>query len=367
MAEKQLGVLIADDSALMRRLLRKIIEADDRLYVMDTARDGLDAVEKAERLRPAVISMDINMPRMDGLTALQKIIASNICPVVMLSSLTRRGASITFEAMELGAFDYVAKPDGTVTSDMESVAGELVRKLRKAAESNFLRTLARRRSNQMATSAVRTRSSPITKATPPVRSAPVSTRRSGDRAVVIGISTGGPKTLLEVLPFLPAGLSAPIFVVQHMPPAFTASFADRLNKACPYPVIESDSGMLIEPGVCYLARGGYHLNLLRNTRGEIVIRSASRPDHLFMPSVDIMFESVFALYGSGTLGVLMTGMGNDGAQAMLKIRQGGGYTIAESEETAVVFGMPQEAIKCGGADVVLPCWKIADEIKKNLR
>jgi two-component system chemotaxis response regulator CheB len=371
MPEEKLGVLIADDSALMRRLLRKIIEADDTLYVMETARDGVDAIEKAERLRPAVVSMDINMPRMDGLTALERIIEANICPVVMLSSLTQKGASTTFEAMELGAFDYVAKPDGTVTSNMEDVARELVTKLKKAAKSNFLRTLNRRRSHRVPTRSTSRVESPRTpaRAEPTRLASPPSTRparaaRSSKRAVVIGISTGGPKTLMEVLPYLPPNLNAPMFLVQHMPPSFTASFAERLNRACSFPVYESESGMEVEPGACYLAKGGFHLNLLRKTDGQIVIRNASRPQHQFMPSVDVMFDSVFSVYGSGTVGVLMTGMGNDGAKAMAKIRQGGGKTIAESEESAVVFGMPQEAIKMGGADVVVPCWQIAQEITK---
>jgi two-component system chemotaxis response regulator CheB len=186
----------------------------------------------------------------------------------------------------------------------------------------------------------------------------------GYKAVAIGISTGGPKTLLEVLPYLPAKLNAAVFVVQHMPPSFTSSFAKRINDNCPMKCFESEVGMRVEPGTIYLARGGYHLTLFKKNLDEIMIRAPKRPEHLFIPSVGIMMESVLDAFGPDTVGVLMTGMGDDGADAMVRIRHAEGITLAESQESAIVFGMPQEAINRGGAELVVPSWEMADEINK---
>lgn len=350
---RQYGVLVADDSALMRRVLRKIIDADDQLYIAGTARDGADAVEKARELKPDVISLDINMPVLDGLSALAEIMDEKICPVVMVSSLTQKGAEATFEALELGAFDYVAKPEGTVSADMSAVAREIVRKLKGAAKSKLLKNIAGRRER---------------------REKPEENRRSrrhqrvqtgsvlSHMAVAIGVSTGGPKVLFDVLPLLPPDLNAVVLVVQHMPETFTASFADRLNNHCQIPFEEAKAGTTIEVGKGYLARGGSHLTLYKKGNREVVIRNTTRPDHQFIPSVDVMMHSVLEIYGKRTVGVLMTGMGNDGAEGMVNIKEAGGTTIAESEESAIVFGMPQEAINRGGASIIAPNWEIADNI-----
>ncbi len=346
------GVLIVDDSALMRRTLKRIIEEDRFLYVVDTARDGDDAVDKARELHPDVISMDINMPGLDGITALQIVMEEKICPVVMVSSLTQEGALTTFECLELGAFDFVAKPGGTVTLDMETVARELVLKLRTAARSGLKKPAFK--------ASGRERKKVHSKALQRSR----RTSRMSHSAVAIGISTGGPKMIFQALSALPANLNASVFMVQHMPPGFTASYAERLNKRLTIPFVEAQPGMKVEPGMGYLAQGGRHLKLHKNSSGEILIRCANRPESQFIPSVDVMMESVLAVYGDKTIGVLMTGMGSDGAESMLKIREAGGVTIAESEESAIVFGMPQKAIELGGAEIVAPIWDIGDEIIK---
>ncbi|MGK5094778.1 chemotaxis response regulator protein-glutamate methylesterase [Deltaproteobacteria bacterium TL4] len=352
---KQYGVLIADDSALMRQTLKKIIDADKQLFVVGTARDGNDAVQKAKDLRPDVISMDINMPGLDGITALQIIMQEQICPVVMVSSLTQEGAVTTFECLELGAFDFVGKPGGTVSSDMNSVARELVTKLKEAAKSKpFEKSKILQAHHGKRTSF----------ALPPNRIPIQKSSKFGYNAVAIGISTGGPKVIFDVLSILPPDLNAAIFMVQHMPPGFTASFAERLNRNSTIPFEESRAGTSIKPGRGYLAQGGFHMKLHQKTDGTPVIRATSRPEHQFTPSVDVMMESVLEVYGKDTIGVLMTGMGDDGANAMVKIRKAGGFTIAESEESAVVFGMPQQAIARGGADIVVPLWDIAAEIAK---
>jgi two-component system chemotaxis response regulator CheB len=186
--------------------------------------------------------------------------------------------------------------------------------------------------------------------------------KCGFRAIAIGISTGGPKTLSTVLPMLPKKLNAAIFIVQHMPAHFTKHFAERLNTICNMPCAEAEAGMLIEPDKIYLAKGGYHMTLFQKQNGEVLIRTPVRPENLFIPSVDVMMDSVVNIFGSDTIGVLMTGMGDDGVKSMLKINEFGGVTIAESEESAVVFGMPGELVKLGGAQRILPHWDVADEI-----
>jgi two-component system chemotaxis response regulator CheB len=337
MTSRKIRVLIADDSALMRQVLRKLIESAPDLEVIGTARDGEDAVAKARELKPDVLTLDINMPKLDGLSALQLILQDQICPVIMVSSLTQGGATTTFEALELGAFDVVGKPGGTVSADMQSVAAELTGKIRAAATAG---TTAR----------VRRRAAPV-----PVRRSPLrSTAGSVFRAVTLGISTGGPSTLMRILPMIPREINGAVFITQHMPAAFITTFAKRLAGACQLAVLEAESGLTVEPGHCYVARGGCHLGVFRKGNAQVVIRTPSHPVTQFMPGVNPMMESILAVYGPATIGVLMTGIGDDGADAMVKIRRAGGRTISESAETAIVYGMPREAFERGGAEVVVP-------------
>lgn len=347
-------VLIVDDSALMRKKIREMLETDPEIEVIGTARDGNDGVIKARALKPDVVTMDINMPVMDGLSALCLIVDEEICPVVMLSSLTQDGAETTFEAMELGAFDYAAKPGGTISVNIAVVTDDLIRKVKAAAK---------------------TRIAKLKKKTVKPQKAKLILEEEGEDisglkdfpAVCIGISTGGPKTIFDVLPVLDKSFPAAVFMVQHMPPSFTATYARRLNEYCRIEVKESVAGEVVRPGVCYIAKGGFHMTFYRRPNGSVIIRHTRKPEHNFVPSVDVMMESARACYGSRTIGVLMTGMGDDGADSMVRIRTGGGYTIAESEESCVVFGMPNEAIERGGADVVLPSSKIAAEITRAVR
>jgi two-component system chemotaxis response regulator CheB len=342
-------VLIADDSALMRRTLKNILETDAEMEVVAAARDGNDVVEKAREHRPDVITMDVNMPGQDGITALQYIVDEKICPVIMVSSLTQEGAVTTFEALELGAFDFIGKPGGTVSSDMNSVAGELINKIKLAASL--------KQNGKAAERLYRSRNKPEAK----LKASPTG---KTVKAVAMGISTGGPKVIYEVLPLLPPDLNAALFLVQHMPANFTPTYVRRLNESCRLEVVEAQAGMKVEPGILYVGSGGRHLNLVKNSGGDVLIRLSSKPDHLFIPSVSVMMDSVLKVYGSRTVGVIMTGMGNDGADSMVSIRKAGGMTIAESEESAIVFGMPGETIKRGGAEIVAPIWDIAREIVK---
>ncbi|MEW6621989.1 MAG: chemotaxis response regulator protein-glutamate methylesterase [Bacillota bacterium] len=351
----KIKVLIADDSALMRKALKEIILADPGLEVAGTARDGLDAVEKACYLKPDVVTMDINMPVMDGLTAMQHILEEYPeMPVLMVSSLTEEGALTTFEALELGAFDYVAKPSGTVSSNIHIVGREIIQKV-KLAYRNANRKSIRDRIQ-------RRKSLPVQNRPHPAKKPENSISSELTKVVVIGISTGGPGTLMEVLPMLPEDLGAAVIVVQHMPPSFTSSFARRLNGACRIPVKEAEVGDVLRDGRGYLAPGGYHL-VVRGKGGTV--RLPSSPRTVFMPSVNVTMEAVLdAFGGENVVGVLMTGMGDDGADAMVKIKKAGGITIAEDESTAVVFGMPREAIERGGAEIIAPSYRIAGEIVK---
>jgi two-component system chemotaxis response regulator CheB len=351
---ERIRVLIADDSALMRQTLRKIIEADGELEVVGVARDGEDAMVKARELRPSVVSLDINMPKLDGVSVLQMLLSERICPVVMVSSLTQKGALTTFECLELGAFDFVAKPDGTVSNNLILLADEIRSKLKAAAASGTLKRLSSHRERR-------------SKARPtPVPTTGASSAKAGYKAVALGISTGGPVTLMDVLPLIPADAKAALFLVQHMPGSFMRTFVERLNKACHIEVVVAEAGMQVRPGVCYVAPGDHQLTLYRKTTGDVVIRTPSEPRTLFTPSVDVMMKAVLQTYGTDTVGVLMTGIGNDGAEQMVAITKAGGHTIAESEETAVVYGMPRQAIENGGAMVIAPSWKIASEILKAL-
>lgn len=360
--ENRIKVLIVDDSALMRRAIKEIIMTDSSLEVVGTARDGQDAIEKVNELSPDVITMDINMPIMDGLTSMQYIQSEHPdIPVLMVSSLTAEGALTTFEALELGAFDYVAKPSGTVSSNIHIVGREIIQKIKMAYKSVNKKNIRDRiQRNSSVTSSKKASTVSVG-----IKKTDLKGSNELSKIVVIGISTGGPGTLMEVLPMLPENLRAAVIIIQHMPPSFTASFAKRLNDACLISVKEAEPGDVLQNGKAYLGKGGYQLVV----RGESsTLRLPSSPNTVFMPSVNVTMESVLESYGGeNVVGVLMTGMGDDGADAMVKIRKAGGITIAEDESTAVVFGMPREAIERGGAEIVLPSYKIADAIVKAVR
>jgi len=351
---KKVRVLIVDDSALMRKKITQMLDSAFGIDVIGTARNGEDGINKAIELQPDVITLDVNMPVMDGITALRIIIEKEICPVVMLSSLTQEGTSTTFEAMELGAFDFVAKPSGTVSRDIDIVRKELVRKV-KAAAGMGLSRLTRR---------IEIEDFDEDESVDELELAPVDS--AGFKAVAIGISTGGPKTIFDVIPRIPSDINAAIFLVQHMPVGFTHSFAQRLNKASRIYVKEAAAGDIVTPGVCYVGKAGYHMTLYKKRSGVTTLRLGKTPEHSFIPSADIMMESVTKVFTDKTVGVLMTGMGDDGARSMCGVRRAGGFTIAESEETAIVYGMPREAVENGCADMVLPSHKIAAEIIRKI-
>jgi len=347
-------VLVVDDSAFMRRQLTAIIESDRELAVIGTARNGQEAIEKVKDLEPDVVALDINMPVMDGLTALTCIMMERPTPCLVISSLTQEGALTTFEALELGAVDFVPKPSGTISLDIQRQGKEIVAKVRAAARARLRGRRFRVNPPQAPRSKHVNMSLPLN-----VDSSPV---------IGIGVSTGGPQALMEILPLLPADLGAPLLIVQHMPAGFTRAFAKRLDEASVISVKEAEHNEPLVAGRAYVAPGGYQMTVTRSVLGRgPVINLSDKPRGLtFCPSADVLFESLAKLFGSRALGVLLTGMGSDGAKGLLQIRQAGGTTIAESEETATVFGMPREAIQLGAAQTVAPAHEIASQIIKGL-
>ena len=348
-------LLIVDDSALMRRQLTTLFQAEGDFEIRQ-ARNGEEAVRENREFQPDVVSLDINMPEMDGLTALSLIMAERPVAVVMVSSLTNEGALATFEALNLGAVDYIAKPGGTISLFIDRITEQLVAKVRGAAR-------ARPRGKGLAAGSLVRRMKEDRKKAAQESSAPKGPGAAYDGLLVIGASTGGPRALEIVLSGLPKGFPWPVLVAQHMPAAFTRAFADRLNQCCALEVVEAGSALAIEAGKVYIGRGGAD-TLLANRAGKLtVLPSPENPEFLWHPSVELLGRSVLQHYDpKRTTAVLLTGMGHDGSDAFTEIKKRGGHTIAESEDSAVVYGMPAELVRKGGAGLVLAAEKIAAQL-----
>lgn len=346
-------LLIVDDSALMRRQLSQLFEAEGD-FVVRVARNGQEAVEENLSFEPDVISLDINMPVMDGLEALTRIMNSRPVPVVMVSSLTAKGALATFEAIALGAVDYIAKPGGTISLSIDDIKDELIRKIRGVAKAKVKHRAGVKAKEKVAEPAA---SSSITRALKPQH------RKDADKLVLIGVSTGGPSTLELILPKLQADFPYPVIVVQHMPAAFTGPFAQRMNGLCALEVVEVTRPTEVFPGTVYVGRGGADVVVAARGSRLVVLPKPESPRHLWHPSVEILGRSALEHCDPKSLiGVILTGMGNDGSEAFTDIKRAGGRTIAESEDSAVVFGMPKELIDRGGATLVLHANKIATQL-----
>lgn len=347
-------LLIVDDSALMRRQLTALFTAEGDFEVRQS-KNGLEAVEANREFQPDVVTLDINMPEMDGLTALSLIMAERPVPVVMVSSLTEQGALATFEALNLGAIDYIGKPGGTISLSLGEIKNELVAKVRAAA---------RARLKGKGPGIKRAPPGPKTeRARRPVRAAGVRSGASGPGLVVIGVSTGGPRTLEDILPLLPAEFPWPVLVAQHMPAGFTKSFADRLDQICALQVVEADRPLPVEPGTMYIGKGGADMVVAKRAGKLTVLPKPETPQFLWHPSVELLGRSVLEHCDpTRVTAVMLTGMGYDGADAFTEIKNRGGRTIAESEQSAVVFGMPAELIERGGASKVLAADNVAAQL-----
>ncbi|WP_134499803.1 protein-glutamate methylesterase/protein-glutamine glutaminase [Microvirga pakistanensis] len=356
-------LLIVDDSPLMRRLLGRVFAAEGDFEIA-FARDGAEALEKLAAFEPDVITLDVHMPGMDGLDCLDRIMLMRPCPVVMVSSLTEAGAGITLQALELGAVDFITKPERAVSLEIDTLAPKLVEKVRAAAR-------ARLRGSLRLTERVRLRSGLMSRAPAPIprkRASAPATKRTIKAApstglVLIGSSTGGPPALDAVLSRLPADFPWPVVVAQHMPGSFTGPLAQRLDKLCAITVTEAAYPMPLAPGHAYIGKGDADVIVSIRGSSPMVMAAPSLPEHRWHPSVDRLVDSAMQHFPSERLiGVLMTGMGSDGAQTMARLKEQGGRTIAEAEETAVVWGMPGELVRRGGAQVVAPLEQIADRI-----
>jgi two-component system chemotaxis response regulator CheB len=350
-------LLIADDSALMRKLLEGIFREEGDFDIR-LARNGVEALELVHAFDPHVVTLDVQMPELDGLACLSRIMLEAPRPVVMISSLTAKGADATIEAIALGAVDFIAKPSGTVSLEIDRLRPRLIEKVRGAAKAKIRRTLRLKERIRHQLNTTNTARGVRRRARVPL---PRKGRDTG--LVLIGSSTGGPAALDSVLPAIPAAFPWPIVVAQHMPASFTAAFARRLDRICDLTVVEVNRPIPLLAGSIYIARGDSDLVVARRASGLHVMPVPSQKDYPWHPSVERMVNSAMEHFdASGVIGVLLTGMGRDGADAMKALRDRGGHTIAEAESTAVVWGMPGELVKCGGAGLVLPVDEIAAAI-----
>jgi two-component system, chemotaxis family, protein-glutamate methylesterase/glutaminase len=343
---KKISVLVVDDSAFARLAITREIQAMDDITVIDRARDGAEAMDKIKLLQPDVVTLDVEMPNLDGLATLKRIMSECPIPVVMLSSLTGNGSDTTVRALEMGAVDFFLK------HSLANPVGD-------TGDAIDLRTKI-----QMASKVDISRRKRVVSLLPPTKTEKQLIKKQADKVIVIGSSTGGPRALYEVIPHIPADIPAAIIIVQHMPTGFTKSLADRLDQMSLISVKEASSGDVLFSGSAYIAKGGYHLTV---ENGGILALNQNPPVCSVRPSVDVTMESAVKVYGRSTFGIVLTGMGTDGTNGSGLIKKAGGVVIAEDESTCVVWGMPRSVTENGYADRVIPLPQIVDEITRVLK
>ena len=336
-------VLVVDDSAFMRKLISEILSSEPDIDVVATARNGRDALDKLARLQVDVVTLDVEMPVMDGITTLEHIMKTRPIPVVMLSSLTKRGSEITIKAVSLGAVDFVLKPSGSISLDLKTIGADIVAKVKAAALAKVESIL---------------RKQPFMIEREPKIPAPTS-GVAANIVVAIGSSTGGPKAVEEVLSNIPASIKAGILITQHMPKEFTRSFAERLDRIVSVSVKEAEHGDLVEAGRAYVAPVDYHMTV---GNGRRIFLNQDPPVQFLRPSVDVTMASLPRQYGNAIVGVILTGMGKDGAKGMSLIKQANGITIAQDKGTSVIYSMPRAVAEEGNADYILPLGQIGQTI-----
>jgi len=341
------SVLVVDDSALLRKLLSDIVAASGEFRVAGTARNGLDAVRKVHALDPDLVTMDITMPELDGLGAIGYIMSEAPRPIVVVSALAGRDSAEAIRALELGAVDLVLKPDRVIGDGPRDLAPRLLDALRAAAASDPLRVRALAR---------------------PRAAAPRAAARSGAAKIALAIaaSTGGPRALCEVIPALPRGLGAAVLIVQHMPPGFTRSFAERLDGQSALRVVEGEQRMPVEADTVYVAPGDWHMRVA-GAAGQVTLALDQGPAlHGVRPAADVLFPTVAEVFGRAAVGVVLTGMGRDGAEGLAAMRRAGAFTLAQDRATSVIYGMPQAAVQGGAAAEVVPLERVADRAATEL-
>ena len=351
-AEKRTRVLIVDDSAFMRKVLEEMIRSDPRLEVVGQAKDGREAIAMAQTLQPDVLTMDLNMPRMDGLEATQHIMTQNPRPILIVSSESREGAASTLRALDLGAIDFVTKPSSAIDLDMKSVRDELLTKLRMAAKVRVVRTAGKHDSSSSGES-----------------KAPVAVPKDLGAAeaqhpvVMIAASTGGPATLMRLMPKFPKNFPAPVVLVQHMPATFTSQLSVQLTEISQIRVKEAENNEGLQSGTFYICPGSHHLRISVN--GRIKLDDGERISG-YRPNADVAFESAAAYAGPNVIAVVLTGMGNDGAKGVQSVKAARGTVLAQDEATSVIFGMPAEAIRTGVVDQVVGIDEMYAAIEKQM-
>jgi two-component system chemotaxis response regulator CheB len=347
-------VLIVDDSAFMRNALTSMLSSDPEIQVISTARDGLEAIEKVASLRPDIVTMDIEMPRMDGITALRQIMEKTPVPVIMVSSLTTDGAKVTLDALNLGASDFIPKNISELSVNIIKIKELLIDKIKQIARKGIVRKRIQ----------IPERAREAQKTAEVLKQMPV--RTTGERKVSIvsiGASTGGPKALQDIIPLLPKDFPVPIVIAQHMPQNFTGPFAERLNQMSRITVKEAEEGEPLKPGTAFIAPGRGNMRVVRRRGIETIISiSDNREEFIYRPSVDALMLTISENYPGRALGVILTGMGNDGLKGLTAVKKTGSRIFAQNEETCVVYGMPKAVVDAGIADKVLPIEEIAGEI-----
>jgi two-component system chemotaxis response regulator CheB len=342
-------VLIVDDSPFARKILKDILNEDNEIVVIGEAKNGIEALEKIPLLKPDIITLDIEMPVMNGITTLEKIVNNYSIPVIVVSNLTQKDAALTLEALEKGAIDFIEKPKNIFSLSGKATKVDMINKIKVSAKSNI---------------------KCIKKSTiKPIAINPVIDKDIGDSfeyLIVIGTSTGGPRALKEVLPLLPKNINGSIVVVQHMPPNFTKSLADRLNSLSKIKVKEGEEGDRLKKGHCYIAPGDFHMEVIQKESGYFIQLNKKPVIKGLRPSVDVLMESVAKIDDIKKVGVILTGMGSDGSNGIIKIKKSKGYTIAQDKESSVVFGMPKSAINTKHIDKVVPLNNIAHEIMSRV-
>lgn len=345
-------VLIVDDSAFMRKIIKDIIEKEKDMTVVGTARDGADAVEKVKSLRPNLVTLDVEMPKMNGLEALKEIMKKTPTKVIMVSSLTAENAETTMECLSLGAADFIQKPSGSISLDFSKVKDELLQKIRSALHINISSLV-----------------SPQKRYEPKIDksfSLSKTTTRFKPNLLLIASSTGGPRSLENVVPYLPKEIGCPGIIVQHMPPGFTKSLAERLNRSSNLTVVEAQNEEVLKKDTIYIAPGNYHLGLKKQSREVRIFLDSSEKINGVRPSADFTFKMAAELYGANIVSVVLTGMGKDGAEGVRSIKEKGGVCIVESSKSCVVYGMPKAVVANEDADFILDNTDIPKKIVELL-
>ncbi len=360
-------VVVVDDSALVRSMLTEIINRQPDMECIGAAADPLVAREMIRNLNPDVITLDVEMPRMDGIDFLSKLMRLRPMPVVMVSTLTERGAEVTLKALELGAIDFVAKPKIGVADGLRQLSDDITDKIRVASKARIHRLAPAPGASAPTPAGARAPGAPAAaNAARPAAATPSLGRLSTEKLIFIGASTGGTEATKEVLIGLPADAPA-VVITQHMPPGFTKNYAARLDGLCKISVKEASDGERILPGHAYIAPGGMHLSVERSGANYIARVQDGEPVNRHKPSVEVLFKSAARVVGPNAIGIMLTGMGADGAKAMREMKDAGAYCVAQDEASCVVFGMPREAINAGAVQEVLPLGKISGHVLDHLR